>query len=205
MEKKFNPLQFCAAVKPKLEFIASHPALKQYAKPLERLMLVRLLQQLSRVFDIIKISEFSKLVYFAKFYEVESIIVESSKKGIVEVRIDHQNGVLNFKSQSLESPQLRTQLISFATNLQAAIRMIHPEKFVDTSYQQKKKEEFNTILKNLHEEHQKIQGRKVEIERRKELHEQQLKLQAMKEEEERKKETIRIRRNRKRKTKTICS
>jgi len=47
-------------------------------------------------------------------------------------------------------------------------------------------------LKNLHEEHQKIQGRKVEIERRKELHEQQLKLQAMKEEEERKKKQLEL-------------
>jgi len=185
-------LGFCAAVKPKLDFIASHPALKQYAKPLEKLMFVRLLQQLSRVFDIIKISEFAKLVYFAKFYEVESVIVESSKKGIVEVRIDHQNGILNFKSQSLESPQLRSQLVSFATNLQSAIRMIHPDKFVDNSYQQKKKEEFTSILKNLHDEHQRIQARKVEIERRKELHEQQLKLQALKEEEERRKRQLEL-------------
>ncbi len=90
-------------------------------------------------------------------------------------------------AQSLESPQLRTQLVSFASNLQSAIRMIHPEKFADTSYQQKKKEDFSTILKNLHEEHQRIQARKVEIERRKELHEQQLKLLALKEEEERRK------------------
>ncbi len=63
MEKKFNPLGFCAAVKPKLDFIASHPTLKQYAKPLEKLMFVRLLQQVSEVlFHLITFSYLVSLI-----------------------------------------------------------------------------------------------------------------------------------------------
>jgi hypothetical protein len=45
MEKKFNPLQLCQSVKPKLDFLAEHPSLKQYAKPLQDLLIIRLLQQ----------------------------------------------------------------------------------------------------------------------------------------------------------------
>jgi translation initiation factor 3 subunit A len=51
MEKRFNPLGFCAAVKPKLDFIAGHPTLKVYTKPLERLMFIRLLQQVKIGFN----------------------------------------------------------------------------------------------------------------------------------------------------------
>jgi hypothetical protein len=45
MERKFNPLQFAAALKPKMDFIAAQPTLKQYIKPLERIIFLRLLQQ----------------------------------------------------------------------------------------------------------------------------------------------------------------
>jgi len=45
LEQKFHPLELCESLKPKLEFIAAHPTLKQYLKPLEGAILVRLIQQ----------------------------------------------------------------------------------------------------------------------------------------------------------------
>jgi hypothetical protein len=47
MDKKYNPLQFCNSIKPKLDFLSSHPVLKRYAAPIKRLMVIKLLQQVS--------------------------------------------------------------------------------------------------------------------------------------------------------------
>ena len=187
MEKKFNPLQFCNSMKPKLDFIATVPQLKQYVKPLEKLMFIRLLQQLSKVYDTMKISELSKLVYFANFFEVEKLVVEVVKKGYVDLRIDHQNSALIFKSQSLESSQLRGQLTDLFKTLQTSIQLIHPEKYSESTYLQKKRDTYSQLLKDLHSEHLRVAQRKQDIEKKKERIEQQLRLKAQQEEEERKK------------------
>src|SRR5690606_36910720 len=101
MEKKFNPLQLCQNVKPKLDFLATQPTLMQYAKPLQDLLIVRLLQQvsflshsnvefiddlfffffqLSKVYETMQIAEFCKLASFVSFTEVEKLITDSVQK-----------------------------------------------------------------------------------------------------------------------------
>jgi len=144
MEKKFNPLQLCQLVKPKLDYLTTQPTLKQYAKPLQNLLIIRLLQQLSKVYETMQIAEFCKLVTFVGFNDIEKLITESVQKKYFDVRIDYQLGVLNFKSQSFESEQLKSQLTQLAKNLQSAVHMIHPER--DASYQQKKKEIYQKVL-----------------------------------------------------------
>ena len=184
MENKFQPLQLTNSLKPKLDFIREHPVLKQYIKPLEKLMFIRLLQQLSRVYDTLKIKELSKLVYFANFFEVEKLVVESVKKGYVDLRIDHQNSAIIFKCQSLESQQLRPQLTTLSNQLQSAMRLINPEKHSESTYVNKKKDMYSKIIQNLQVEHERVIQRKIEIEKKKERIEQELRAKQQEEEEE---------------------
>jgi len=71
IEKQFQPLTLCQSTKTHFEFISKHENLKQYLKKLEKLQFVRLLQQLEKVFDVIKISEFIKLGNFPNFFSIE--------------------------------------------------------------------------------------------------------------------------------------
>lgn len=52
MEKKFNPLQLVQSVKPKLEYIEKTESLKQYLKPIQKLLCIRLLQQVTSCYWI---------------------------------------------------------------------------------------------------------------------------------------------------------
>ena len=79
-----------------MDFIVAHPSLKQYLKPLENVIFVRLLQQLSQVFQVVKLSELSKLAYFVDATSLEKSLVDVVRGGFVDARIDHTNGVLRF-------------------------------------------------------------------------------------------------------------
>jgi len=188
MEQKFNPLQFVSSLRPKLDFIASQPNLKQYVKPLEKLMFVRLLQQLSQVYEVMKIQDFHKLVDFLKPFETEKLIVDAVRRKQVRVRIDYQTGVLNFKNQNLETDQFKSQLVEFAQNLQQAAHLIGGVN--QEEVKQKKKEAFQKIIENVNEEHQRTLARKVYIEKKKELIEKALRIKAQEAEAARKKKAL---------------
>lgn len=46
-----------------------------------------------------KISEFSKLIYFLNIIDLEKLILEATKNGYIDCRVDHQRGILIFKPQ----------------------------------------------------------------------------------------------------------
>eukprot|EP01116_Phalansterium_solitarium_P006298 TRINITY_DN185_c0_g1_i1.p1 TRINITY_DN185_c0_g1~~TRINITY_DN185_c0_g1_i1.p1 ORF type:complete len:1214 (+),score=437.05 TRINITY_DN185_c0_g1_i1:175-3642(+) len=166
LEKNFAPLKFAGLVRPKLDYIASTETTKQYHTAIQGLFVVRLLQQLSRVFENIRIPELLKQLGFAEFSDAEKIIVESVKAGHVEVTIDHQAQVLNFRQKSLESDLMRNQLKDLARNLQNVVQLIQPTEKPDLKA--RKHEMFARILSNLNNEHQRILARKRVIEVKKE-------------------------------------
>jgi len=176
LEIDFHPLELCDKVKPLLDFISQQPKLKQYVKNLERLTLYRLLQQLSQVYQSIKITEVAKYAYFISFHDVEKFIVETVRNGHLHIRIDHQNGALHFGDQILESEQMRSQLTTLSKRLNVAYDMIHPTQQNERS--QAKSDMFKLVLSKLDENHKKILARKAIIEQKKEKIEQEIKNRA---------------------------
>lgn len=60
-------------------------SLQQYSKSLQRVAVLRLLQQLSHVYSVMKISALADLVPFMSFGEVEQIIVDAVKHDFLQV------------------------------------------------------------------------------------------------------------------------
>jgi len=183
VEDKFQPLKLCASLKDKLEFIESQPALKQYLRPIEKLIFVRLLLQLSKVYQAMKLGELHKLVFFMDACTIEQSLVECIQNKTVEMRVDHRNQSLVFGSDSLECDSVKNQLTLLSENLQRAVQMIHPE-FVDEE-NARKAAFFNRVVANMEAEQRRNLARKAIIEKRKERMEAMEKVKQQREEEER--------------------
>ncbi len=59
-------------------------SLQQYSKSLQRVAVLRLLQQLSHVYSVMKIPALADLVPFMNFGEVEQIIVDAVKQDFLQ-------------------------------------------------------------------------------------------------------------------------
>ncbi|KAL6064760.1 Eukaryotic translation initiation factor 3 subunit A [Balamuthia mandrillaris] len=186
MEEKFHPLEFSRSVSSTLEFIGSHELLQKYREPLERVLFVRLLQQLSQVYQTVQLKKLAELAPFVQGPELERSLVEIVHKRYVDARLDHQKGALHFGGQTLESDQLRSQLTNLGRNLQVVVDRVKPQDPVEQL--QKRQALFQRVLRNLAKENQRILERKRIIEKRKEIKEQLAKLRAKAAEEAARKE-----------------
>mmetsp|Transcript_33594 Transcript_33594/g.54432 ORF Transcript_33594/g.54432 Transcript_33594/m.54432 type:complete len:1134 (+) Transcript_33594:97-3498(+) len=166
LEVEFHPLELSQKVKPLLEFLGEHPTLKLYLKPIQHLVLLRVLKQLSQVYKVLKISEFQKLIPFISFYDAERSIVEAVKHSHLTLRIDHQNGTINFGSESFEAENMRNMLVNLGQRLAKAASLVAPP--IDGRFLRMKQDIFVDILRALPEEHHRLLQRKNVIEKRKE-------------------------------------
>ncbi|TKY45577.1 Eukaryotic translation initiation factor 3 subunit A [Spatholobus suberectus] len=100
--------------------------LSQYVPALERLATMRLLQQVSNVYQTMKIETLSGMIPFFDFSVVEKISVDAVKQKFVSMKVDHMKNVVIFCKTSLESDGLRDHLANFAEQLNKARQMIYP-------------------------------------------------------------------------------
>jgi translation initiation factor 3 subunit A len=197
VEKKFQPTKFCKLMKTKLEIIAAHPALKQYLEPLSKVALFRYVEQISRVYDCIKLSEFATQCALLNIVDGERYLAEMAKKRLVDLHIDYQRGVLNFKAQELDTAQLHHKLSELGRSLQTVVNLISNnnetassasgETFVPSARQQQseelKNQFFLSLPQLLAQERTNIKQRRQLIEDRKEQAELADKLKKQKEDE----------------------
>ncbi|CAI9098188.1 OLC1v1034796C3 [Oldenlandia corymbosa var. corymbosa] len=190
LEHEFIPLDVATKVQPllakisklggKLSSASSVPEiqLSQYVPALEKLATLRLLQQVSQVYQTMKVDNLSKMISFFDFAVVEKISVDAVKHNFIAMKVDHMKGAVFFGQQKLESDGLRDHLALFAESLSNARIMIYPPA--------KKAQKLGQLLPNLSEvvekEHRRLLARKSIIEQRKEEQERQL-LEMEKEEE----------------------
>ncbi|KAF3449639.1 hypothetical protein FNV43_RR10370 [Rhamnella rubrinervis] len=192
LEHEFQPLDLASKIQPlltkvsksggKLSSASSVPEvqLSQYIPALEKLATLRLLQQVSRVYQTMKIECLSEMVPFYDFSVVEKISVDAVKYNFVAMKVDHMKGVVLFGNLNIESDGLRDHLAMFAESLNHARTMIHPPA--------KKASKLGEVLPSLADivdrEHKRLLARKSIIEKRKEEQERQL-LEMEREEESR--------------------
>ncbi|KAF8541417.1 hypothetical protein BDD12DRAFT_776017 [Trichophaea hybrida] len=108
LEVDFHPLSICKKISPILTQIANDPDMKPYVQPLQQVILTRLFQQLSQVYDSVQLSFVLELASFPSPFEItptviEKFIMNGCKKGDLSIRIDHSAGVLTFESDIFSS------------------------------------------------------------------------------------------------------
>ena len=103
LEVDFHPLSICKKISPILSQIGSDPEMEKYVLPLQQVILTRLFQQLSQVYESVELSFVHQLAQFPDPFQVKSgtiekFIMNGCKKGDLAIRIDHATGVLTFDS-----------------------------------------------------------------------------------------------------------
>ncbi|KAK8638623.1 hypothetical protein V6N13_137038 [Hibiscus sabdariffa] len=158
--------------------------LSRYASSLEKLATLRLLKQVSQVYQTMKIESLTQMIPFFNFSMVEKISVDAVKHKFIAMKVDHMKGVVLFGNMGLESDKLRDHLTMLAESLNNARAMIYPSA--------KKAPMLGEVLLGLGEtvdkEHKRLLARKSVIEKRKE--EQERKLLEMEREEESKRQML---------------
>ncbi|CDP06639.1 unnamed protein product [Coffea canephora] len=182
LEHEFIPLDLATKVQPlltkisklggKLSSASSVPEvqLSQYVPALEKLATLRLLQQVSQVYQTMKIETLSKMISFFDFAVVEKISVDAVKHNFIPMKVDHMKGAVFFGEQTLESDGLRDHLALFAESLSKARVMIYPP----VKKARKLGETLSGLSEIVEKEHKRLLARKSIIEKRKEEQERQL-------------------------------
>jgi len=103
LEVDFHPLSICKKISPILAQIGNDAELAKYVVPLQQVILTRLFQQLSQVYESVELKYVMNLAQFPEPFQVTSSMIEKfimngCKKGDLAIRIDHATGVLTFDS-----------------------------------------------------------------------------------------------------------
>ncbi|CAG2108335.1 unnamed protein product [Medioppia subpectinata] len=186
LEIDFHPLVLCNRVLHVIDYInesTEYPELKQYTNALKDVTAMRLLKEVSQVYQTIEFKRLLELCPFANFTYLEKVVVEAARRNDLQVRIDHKRGCLIFGAelrvstgeeviegphlQSMPSEQIRKQLVSMYSTLQKARNLIEPDRLKNQREEMKRK-----IMKayrmNWADEHKQVLSRQSIIEQRKE-------------------------------------
>lgn len=189
-ESEFHPLTIKAKVSEVFSEIEQDKDYKHYIPTLTEVILIKLYQQVSQVYESVKLDFLISLGVFENTefqltpLEVQGLIVNAVKDGHLSLTIDHEANVVSFKSDPFEeslndtltyklqaSPAelIRTQLSKLAFTLSNSIQII------DSSYAEKvQKARDNSLqnaIKNLITEQQEIANRAGILEERKRIQE----------------------------------
>ncbi|CAN6463503.1 unnamed protein product [Victoria cruziana] len=182
LENEFFPLDLASKVEPLLSKLSKlgdklssaspvpEVQLSQYVPSLERLATLRVLQQVSQVYQTMKIEVLSKMIPFFSFSVVERVSVDAMKYNFVAMKVDHLKGVISFDSMDLESDRLRNHLTTLAKRLNKARSLIYPsEKRVS-----RLGDSLPALIEVIDKEHRRLLARKSIIEKRKEEQERHM-------------------------------
>ncbi|XP_023210598.1 eukaryotic translation initiation factor 3 subunit A-like [Centruroides sculpturatus] len=200
LETDFHPLKLCPRVSQCFDFInkwEDYPDLRQYISALQDITIMRLLKEVSQVYQSIEFSRLLELTPFATPFYLENMVVEAARRNDLQVRIDHRQRCLHFGSelsvsqreeivegphlQSMPSEQIRSQLVTLYSVLHKCVELIQPEK-IKLAREELREQIVTAYNLTSKKEHQRILERRQIIEERKEMIEN---LSYQKEEEER--------------------
>jgi translation initiation factor 3 subunit A len=176
LEQGSDPLVLVEQGKPLLEQIsqqagsdASASIVGRYVQPLQSVMLLKLLWNLSSAYHTVKIDFLKNLTdgLGMSFEQVEKKIVlfTQTHKGLA-VRIDHRSGCLRIGDAQMESDVMRSQLTVLGQNLEKVVSALAPDSSEATA---KARAEIYQSVRDVNlAEHSKMLERKARIEQRKE-------------------------------------
>jgi translation initiation factor 3 subunit A len=159
-----------------------------YVKPLHQVILTRLFQQLSQVYESLRLDFVMKLATFPTAFEmdhseIEKFIMSACKKGELSIRLDHAKQLLSFESdvfvtsravsdvsvrlQATPSDLVRTQLSRISKCLHQTIHKVD-QAFTQEQESRRKAARLRAVS-GTEKEHQDTLARRAIIERRREL------------------------------------
>ncbi len=157
--------------------------LQQYIQSLHDVTLVRLIRQISQVYQTIEFTRILELAQFTNTFHLERSIVDCVRHNDMQIRIDHQERCIHFGSdlsesqrednpdgptlQSMPSEQVRSQLVNMSIVLHKAIAAINPNN-KRTDRERLRSQMVQNYHDNKVKEHQRILQRQKFIEDRKE-------------------------------------
>ncbi|KAG0652199.1 Eukaryotic translation initiation factor 3 subunit A [Hyphodiscus hymeniophilus] len=108
LEVDFHPLSICQKISPILTKIGADAEMEKYILPLQQVILTRLFQQLSQVYETVDLKFVEDLARFPEPFQVtrdtiEKFIMNGNKKGDLAIRMDHATGVLSFDTDVFSS------------------------------------------------------------------------------------------------------
>jgi translation initiation factor 3 subunit A len=108
LEVDFHPLSICQKISPILAKIGADAEMEKYVLPLQQVILTRLFQQLSQVYETVDLAFVENLAKFPEPFQVtrdtiEKFIMNGNKKGDLAIRMDHATGVLSFDTDVFSS------------------------------------------------------------------------------------------------------
>ncbi|KAF2221352.1 hypothetical protein BDZ85DRAFT_320553 [Elsinoe ampelina] len=108
LEVEFHPLSICKRISPILAQIGANAEMQKYVQPLQQVILTRLFQQLSQVYETVELDFVLGLAQFPEPFElsrstIEKFIMNGCKKGDLAIRVNHATGVLTFDSDVFSS------------------------------------------------------------------------------------------------------
>lgn len=108
LEVDFHPLSICKKITPILKQIGADPEMEKYVLPLQQVILTRLFQQLSQVYESVELKFVYGLAQFPDPFQVtpsmiEKFIMNGCKKGDLAIRVNHISGVLTFETDVFSS------------------------------------------------------------------------------------------------------
>jgi len=179
LEQGSDPLVLVEMGKPLLEQIASAQSttdgpvgesmLGRYIQPLQSVLLLKLLWNLSSAYYTVKIGFLKDLAdgLGMTFEDVEKSVVlfTQTHKGLA-VRIDHRSGCLRFGDVQMESDDMRSQLTILGQQLETVVSALAPDSSVAES--KARSDLYQSVRDVRTEEHKKLIERKQRIEQRKE-------------------------------------
>ncbi|XP_073036836.1 eukaryotic translation initiation factor 3 subunit A-like [Primulina eburnea] len=199
LEHEFLPLDLAFKVQPLLTKISKlggriaaassvpEVQLSQYVPSIEKLAALRLLQQVSKVYQTMNIDNLSMIIPFFDFSVVEKISVDAVKNNFLEMKVDYRKSAICFGNKSLESEGIRDHLSTFSESLGKARVMIFPP----AKKTSKLEDRLSNLVEVIEKEHKRLLARKSIIEKRKEEHERQL-LEMEREEEAKRHKLLKI-------------
>jgi len=128
LEVKFHPFQFCNNLKKHLEFLEKDLELTKYKETILEVGFVKLMQQLSNVYQTLEISQLHKFIPFWEADEIERRLIHTLQSRVLECRIDHKRRVVTFNVNSIESEDMKYKLIEISRNLRKCLALIHPKR-----------------------------------------------------------------------------
>ncbi|WOL16202.1 eukaryotic translation initiation factor 3 subunit A [Canna indica] len=181
LENEFLPLDLASRVQPllakisklsgKLSSASSVPEvqLAKYVPALEKLTTLRVLQQVSQVYQSIKVKTLLNMIPFFDFSRVEKLSVDAVKYNFLAMKVDHLKGAVIFGNLNIESDELSNHLAVLAKSLNKVRDLIYPP----VKKQSKLGEKYD-LSEIVDKEHKRLLARKSIIEKRKEEHERQM-------------------------------
>lgn len=108
LEVDFHPLSICQKISPILSQIGADEEMQKYILPLQQVILTRLFQQLSQVYETVDLEFVESLAQFPEPFQVarstiEKFIMNGNKKGDLAIRMNHATGVLSFDADVFSS------------------------------------------------------------------------------------------------------